>query len=223
MTAGAIMTSYQQRALEMQPALYMTLGGLVQSLAFTYLMTVLFRGQGQVFSFDRIVDQVFWIRFMIAFEVILLVWHEYVYGLIYFKWEWDFWDSCIPFVMGAAEYYLSLNVLRSKSAGTTMSDWYWAMFGVALVGLFSYVNQWMKASRDLESRFAYSIIKRDREWGMVGLLVLASWFAYSAHVANGVTHTPAEKRNLLLIVLGITTAMLILTVATHAKLRSKLN
>lgn len=215
--------SYNYRAIDLQPALYLAIGALVQSLAFTQLMSMLLaRGTDQAFSFKDPLDQVFWIRFITAFEVILLVWHEYAYGIIYFKWEWDFWDSCVPFLMGAAEYYLILNVFRSDDYGTAMSQWYWAMFWVALIGGLSYLNQLFKAQRDPESRHAYSVIKQARVAGLVTLGGLLGWFAYSGLTTEGARHTAEEKIPLLLLVLGITTVMLAMGAYTHRMLRRAL-
>jgi hypothetical protein len=33
--------------------------------------------------------EAFWLRYLIAFEVVLLVMHEYAMGLIYFWWRWE--------------------------------------------------------------------------------------------------------------------------------------
>jgi hypothetical protein len=212
------MPDYRQRSREVQPTLYMTLGGIIQSLAFSTLMGLLILPKNaEAFTFDSAADKVFWTRFVIAFVVIVLVWHEYAVGLIYFWWEWDIWDSLVPFTIGAAEFYLIAHV-----SGTKMSSWLWCMTWVALAGLLSFVNQAVKARRDYESRDAFAIIEKERFAGIASLLLLTLGFAWFAKDTTGVPFTAARHLEWQQRILFISIGMLAYSAWTLGKLRRKL-
>src|SRR4051794_27976250 len=98
---------YRMRARDAQPTLYMTLGGIVQSLVLTYLISLTQQPKSpNLTDLPSLGAQIFWFKMLICFEIVVLVWHEYAVGLIYFWWIWDLADSLVPFVMGITQYFL---------------------------------------------------------------------------------------------------------------------
>lgn len=140
------MHALEARAKELQSTIYVTLGGVVQSLAFYFLLSALVHDDApRLLAWQR-ETALFWLRFFIAGQVIVLVWHEYAVGVIFFRWVWTYTDSAIPFILGLMEFILINQIVHSSYAG-----WFAAMGGMALGGYFSYWNQYKKAGRDPEN------------------------------------------------------------------------
>jgi hypothetical protein len=212
------MAMYRMRAKELQPTLYMTLGGVVQSFALAMLFTTVKEPVNtDVFTFHSTENWIFWVKFTIAFEIIVLVWHEYASGLIYFWWEWTMIDSFIPFAMGAAEFYLIAHMSSSP-----LSSWLRALGWVSLVGGASYLNQLLRASRYDENKDALNIIRTIRILGIVSLAVLTAVFWCMASARQGKGYTAQEHLRWQVRLLVVPTFMLVSSWWTYSRIQRKL-
>src|SRR5215213_2604226 len=172
---------YGRYAKDLQPTFYVSTGAIVQSLALTYLLSrTIEKGSPKIMdAFSSLPAQVYWLKFLIAFEIILLIWHEYVVGLIFFRWVWSFWDSFVPFLMGVAEFYLV-----TRLGVRDLSPWLWGMAFVSVMGFGSYINQYVQSRRDPENRDALKKIHRERVVSIGSLGILTVGFVIGALIAE---------------------------------------
>lgn len=118
---------------------YLTLVGIIQSLALGFL---LYEAAGHLGG-HRDVTQI--IRIVTSFVIILLVWHEYVLWMISFRWVLGIWDSVIPFLLGVIQYGVIENIGDERGCST----WFFWMAGFVVVGIGSYINMFWKARREV--------------------------------------------------------------------------
>ncbi len=170
-----IMNRFEQRARELQPAIYLTLGGIIQSLALGFLLS-------RAFTEDAVLDLRFWVQFVTALLILILVWHEYAVGLIAFSWTWSVIDSAVPFLLGIAEFFLI-----SRLAAPDLSGWLLAMSGLSAAALASLLNQYIRASGDPANKPAWDSIERLRKTSVVSSLGLVFIFGIGSYITQGRT------------------------------------
>ncbi|HEX8674107.1 MAG TPA: hypothetical protein VF710_19570 [Longimicrobium sp.] len=166
-----------ERAAELQPSIYLGLGGVIQSLALYFLLNSLDQ-QPHVFG-AKGPDLAWWLRFGTAFLVIVLIWHEYAVGVVCFSWVWTVVDSAMPFLLGMSEFLLITHVRRG-----TMADWFWSLSVVSFVGGLSYLNQFIQAQRTPTSATVFEQIRAVRVISLVSSFVCCLAFLVAGCFAN---------------------------------------
>jgi hypothetical protein len=211
--------SYQQRSRDLQPTFYTATGGIIQALALTYLLSLTMdeKNPDLVKAFSSSLDaQIFWLKFLIAFEIIILVWHEYIAGLIYFQWTWTFLDSFIPFIMGIAEF-----VLVKRLDVHDLSPWLWGMAFVSTAGLLSYANQYHRAKQEFShNQQVLNEVGFLRRISILSLVLQTSIFALGALYTTPLPKIELKiKRDVLLVIAVSASLTLLFSERTYAKLR----
>jgi hypothetical protein len=131
-------------------AFYLTLVSIIQSLAFTYLLgrleTLLSNPATRTANTG--------LQAIMAFLAIVLVWHQYAMGAIFFKWTLDIWDSVIPFLLGAAEYFMIATMAKAYSL------WLWSLPPFIFLAALAYWNQYRKAVVQGQTEASIQLLSR---------------------------------------------------------------
>ena len=142
------MDSIRDRAKQASSTFYLTLVSVISSLALGYFLTAI--------DFDRLLGRTLDTTYLFVttatFQMILLVWHEYVMGTIFFTWVIGYTDSVILFLMGIVQF-AAIRVMNAN-----FSNWLLMISGFSLVGLAAYCNQVWKAGHEPENRETFDMI-----------------------------------------------------------------
>lgn len=165
--------SVREGAKEALPTFYLTLVSMISSLALGYFCSTLEFNKlfGNGWSF------VYLCKVFATFEMILLVWHEYVMGTIFFRWVIGYSDSIILFLFGIV-LFATIRVINSS-----LSTWLLMQAFFALLGSWAYWNQFWKAKREEENAKVFDIISFHHV--MISLTVVsAGLFILGSVVSN---------------------------------------
>jgi hypothetical protein len=88
------LTNIRERAKDSLPTFYLTLVSIICSLALGYYCSTLEFGHVAERGFKGLI---YLCKALATFQMILLLWHEYVMGTIFFRWVVGYLDSIIPF------------------------------------------------------------------------------------------------------------------------------
>lgn len=80
-----------------------------------------------------------WERYITAFLVIFLVWHHYMYGVIYLRWFPGVLDTLLPLLLGITQF-LSIRMIRESNP----SMWLFFLSLFFLFGALAYSNAAIK-------------------------------------------------------------------------------
>lgn len=105
-------------------SVYLTITSLIQGI-------VLARGVEVAVTTSAPNDFV-WQVFAVNFLVILVVWHHYMYGALYMRWDPNIVDSLVPLLLGIAQFVM---VQYSKPLNVW---WFCPTMVIASVGGFAY-------------------------------------------------------------------------------------
>jgi len=141
------------------PGSYLTLIAIIQSLAFSLLVSELLR------KFDGL-TLVTTLQYLGCFLVVCTIWHEYFWASWLFNWIPGVADSFIPFLVGGLEALLVFSVGRPTPQGL------FAISGglLSIVGGLAYLNTDLHfSSRDFTSDMQdfYTKTKRAQRFDIV--------------------------------------------------------
>jgi hypothetical protein len=132
-------TTASENARSTSQAFYLTLISITCSLALGYLL--------QSVQPERLIHGHFAVgytlRVLLLFQMIVLTWHEYALGTVYFQWQINYLDSAVPFSFAIVQYLAISALAADKDWGLAASV---ALF--AFVSVLAYGNQKKKAGRD---------------------------------------------------------------------------
>jgi len=135
------------KAKEVHGSTYLTLISIVQSVTFSFLMYFVINN----YNFFCLVG---WILAFSTFVVIVLVWNEYVMGIISFVWIPNLIDSALPFLLGVSE------VVTVQMIANDPIWWFFWMTITLLIGFIAFVNMYWRAWRDNDekNKFAFKTL-----------------------------------------------------------------
>src|SRR5262245_10586291 len=138
------MSSLRDDAKRLFPTITLTLVSIVQALALQALLQgaldpLANHGEGAAFALRMF-------QVVGVFLMLVIVWHEYVLGVVRFRYVIGLQDSLIPFVLGFAE----LGVIEA-TYNAPLETWFlWQALALA-VGVWIYWHQTWRARHDPEA------------------------------------------------------------------------
>ncbi len=156
-------------------SVYLQLIGIIQALSLGYLFTTIYESKQYFWSLD-IDSTIFWLKIAFVTHLIILIWHEYVIGLIYFKWVLGLQDSIIPFAFGLAQFGVITTLTLPNSK---IGLWYfWVAFQFT-VGIWGYLNMYSKARSEAnresdEENYNAKVFKRIGHYPTITVLSLVA-------------------------------------------------
>lgn len=145
------MEAIRKRAKELFPSIYLTLVSIIQSLALGYLLSSL--KDSQQFWTLNSESLIAWLQIAAMCQIIFLIWHEYVVGVISFQWVLGISDSIIPFGFGISQF-----ALISFINPSTLYLWLYSMGVLNGIALFAYKNMYRKAKRDTDNEEVLKVV-----------------------------------------------------------------
>jgi hypothetical protein len=109
------------------PAIYLTIIALVQGIALSELV-------------KSALDCAMLDRFYIAFAVVFLVWHHYMYGVIYLRWFPGMLDTFLPLLLGVTQF-LSISAVKEDNP----FKWLFFLSLFFFSGALAYLNAAVRA------------------------------------------------------------------------------
>lgn len=151
------MDESQDVARTTSQAFYLTLSSITSSLALGYLLTT--ADELHLTSWPP--DLGCWLRVTLVFQMIVLTWHEYAQGTVYFRWQINYFDSIVPFAFAVVQY-VAISGLRPKA-----DVWFWGSFAAfAFVSAVAYLNQRAKAAGDSANAQMWSLHRAFHLWAI---------------------------------------------------------
>lgn len=136
------MDAVRTRAKEAMPTFYLTLISIIGSLALVGLLSALRIER----LFGSAADMVYWLQATATLHLILLMWHEYVMGTVFFKWVIGYIDSMVPFAFGLT-LFATIHLINRD-----VTMWLFAASVFAFIACLAYINQYWKARREPENK-----------------------------------------------------------------------
>jgi hypothetical protein len=132
-----------QRAKEAAGSFYLTLISVIVSLAVGFLLSKV--------EIDLLIGPdwslVYWMQVLSTFVFIVLIWHEYAIGAMFYVWIIGIADSLIPLLFGAGLFGV-ITALGPKQ----LPAWFLAMSLLCLVAFLSYWYQAVRARRYVDNK-----------------------------------------------------------------------
>ena len=158
------MSGFNERLKDALGGFYLTLVSVMQSLALGFLLQ---SAGATLLSAGRLP----WGLLLQSATVLLalvLVWHQYAFGTVAFRWRLDLFDSAIPFAIGTSEYLMIAVMVssqkRSPVAVHGFAFWLWFLSAFAGVSAMAYLNQSRKAERTRESETLIAPSRRSMQF-----------------------------------------------------------
>jgi hypothetical protein len=165
----------REDAKDLFPTIYLTLVSMVQALALEELLDVALRGdpppagaRGALLS----------LQLFAVFVGLLVVWHDYVLGVIRYRYVVGIQDSLIPFLLAFGEFGL----IESTRRGSLVAwfRWWAVLLGM---GVWIYVHQYTRAradpaNGDVDARWGPFTLRQRVAFltgGALAALALAAW------------------------------------------------
>ena len=165
---------------------YLTLVSIMQGLALGYLLQVV----AAELTTSGTISVLTAVQFIACLTLLIIVWHEYAMGTVFFRWRLDMADSAIPFMFGICEYIM-IAALSIPTSGHILSAsrfalWLWSLPAFCVVSCLAYWNQYSKAVIDDDSREMVVVCRRNwfqAFWTTIGYAAFACIYQFY-HFAN---------------------------------------
>jgi len=138
------MEDLKARAKDLFPSIYLTLVSIVQALALQELLSNAFGRTVEATSGLALATH--WLQVAGVFGTLLIVWHEYVLGVIRYRYVVGIQDSLIPFVLGVVEF----GVIEATFSSGLAAWFVWQAAGLA-IGVWIFAHQTQRARGDPEN------------------------------------------------------------------------
>jgi hypothetical protein len=154
---------------------YLQLISIISSLSLGFLLV---KANGD-YLFGNEFSVLYWLKITATIQIIILTWHEYVMGTIYFRWVVGYIDSAIPFMFAITQYIVIQNIHPGR-----YHKWFLALGAFAIVSILAYMNQYIKAKKEKTNRYIIRRLKVFHYFAMSYSLFavigfcLASWLTY---------------------------------------------
>ena len=163
----AMIREFRARAMDSCANFYMTMISIIQSLALGYFAT---RFEGWPSDPWELPAQ--FLMYAIALQMIVVTWHEYSIGSIFFKWPVGFSDSWIPILLGLSEYAVLYYVSYS-----TIKEFCTALAIFVLLAFFAFRNQMVKGKTEPENAAVFAkllpFLMKTRKWMILNAFLYA--------------------------------------------------
>ena len=179
------MSSLREDAKRLFPTITLTLVSIVQALALQALLQGAFdplanHGEGAAFALRMF-------QVGSVFLMLVIVWHEYVLGVVRFRYVVGLQDSLIPFVLGFSE----LGVIEA-TYNAPLETWFlWQALALA-VGVWIYWHQAWRARRDPDAGDIGARHGRFTASQRVAFMVFSSAFCLASSLAIAQLHPSLE-------------------------------
>ncbi len=152
------MEKFRTRSLETSEGLYITLASIIQSLAFGFFLTKLSFDMFH-FTHSSIVKI---LQYFATFQLIVVIWHDYVISTIYFQRIIRYYDSFFPFLLGLAQY-----ILITTLKGHPFYHWIFIFTIFCFMSFLAYLDLSIRSKKNKENKEILVLLgnySRDTLW-----------------------------------------------------------
>ncbi len=132
------MEKFRVRSMKASEGFYISLGIIIQSLAFGYFLTKLTIEIFHPTHYNIILI----LKYLATFQLIVITWYEYAIGTIYFQWIIRYLDSFIPFLLGLAQF-----ALITTLQGHPTYHWIFAYTFFCSIVFLAFLNQFNRCKK----------------------------------------------------------------------------